>query len=176
MAKPATLYEAMYILDARTPDEEAQRISETLQAALTAVGGEFVSDELFGRRRLAYPIEGHVEGIYRVMYFRGDGAVASEVKHQFALIQPILRGMIVVADPQAIFSATPAKPAEAPVEATEEAAPSETAGEAAAAAEVAPEEAAPAEATVVEPAAEPAAEAEAVAAAPAEEQSAAATE
>lgn len=175
MAEPATLYEAMYILDARTPDEEAQRISEALQAALTSVGGEFVADELFGRRRLAYPIEGHVEGIYRVLYFRGNGAVASEVKHQFTLIQPIVRGMVVVANPQAIFSAAPAKPAEAPAEETGEAVPPEAAGEVAEAAEVPPTEVALAEAAGAEATAEPAAEPKTVAPAPGEEQSPAGT-
>jgi small subunit ribosomal protein S6 len=194
MAEEATtLYEAMYILEVKLTEEEQAQASEQLKEATIAAGGEFVSDELFGRRRLAFAIEGHVEGIYRIMYFRGDGVIAEEVKHQYVLIEPIVRGMVVVANPKAIFSAAPPKKAEeaapapvveapAPVEATpaeEELTPAavETVAEEAVveapAVEEAPVEEAPApveEAVVEAPAAEEApVEEGAEAAAPAEE-------
>lgn len=148
MAPEATLYEAMYILDARLSEEEQAQAAALLREATTAAGGEFVSDELFGRRRLAYPIAGHVEGVYRIMYFRGGGAVAEDVKRQFALIEPIVRGMVVVADPQAIFSVAPSKPAEespaeeetAPVPAAEASTAAEEAPVAAEAPEPSPQE------------------------------------
>jgi small subunit ribosomal protein S6 len=137
MAPEATLYEAMYILDVKLSAEEQAQASALLQEATTAAGGEFVSDELFGRRRLAFPVAGQVEGVYRIMYFRGDGAVAQEVKHQFTLIEPIVRGMVVVANPKAIFSVAPEKkPEEA---AAEEAKEEEAPAEEAASAEEAPE-------------------------------------
>ncbi len=158
MAPEATLYEAMYILDARLSEDEQAQAAALLRDAIVAGGGEFVSDELFGRRRLAYPIAGHVEGVYRVMYFRGGGAVAEDVKHQFTLIEPVVRGMVVVANPQAIFSVTPPRQAEEtsaaegegiPVPAAETSAP-ETPAEEAPTTEALPEQA-PEEAAVEEP-------------------------
>lgn len=148
MAVEATLYEAMYILDVRISEEEQEQASALLKEALIAAGGEFVSDELFGRRRLAFAIEGHLEGTYRIMYFRGNGEIAEEIKHQFTLIEPIVRGMIVVANPKAIFSVAPKKEEAPAAEAAPAAAPA-PAEEAAPAAEEAPaapvaEEAAPA--------------------------------
>jgi ribosomal protein S6 len=119
-AEATTLYEAMYILEVKLTEEEQAQASAQLKEATLAAGGEFVSDELFGRRRLAFAIEGHTEGFYRIMYFRGNGPIAEEVKHQFVLIEPIVRGMVVVANPKAIFSAAPEKkpepaaPAETP--------------------------------------------------------------
>lgn len=103
MANPATLYEAMYILDVALSEEQAAEVSKTLAEAVAAAGGEIVSDELFGRRRLAFPINGHTEGVYRLLYFRGVGSLVPEVKHQFTLIEGIVRGMVVVADPKALF-------------------------------------------------------------------------
>jgi small subunit ribosomal protein S6 len=103
MAAAAELYEAMYILENTLSEEETAEISSSLQEAVTSYGGEFVSDELFGRRRLAYPIAGHVEGVYRLLYFRGEGAVINEIKHQFLLHDRIIRGMVVVANPKALF-------------------------------------------------------------------------
>ena len=156
MADEATLYEVMYILDVKIPEEEQQQSSAQLKEALIAAGGEFVSDELFGRRRLAFAIEGNVEGVYRILYFRGNGEIAEEIKHQFILIEPIVRGMVVVANPKAIFSVAPEKKAE-------EAPPAEAEAEA---------PAAEAEAPVVEeaPAVQEAPGVEAEAPAPVEEE------
>lgn len=113
MAQEATLYEAMYIVDVNLPDEEIAQVSQTLQEAVVTGGGEFVSDELFGRRRLAYSIEGHTEGIYRLLYFRGEGALVEELRHQFLLTEPIVRGIIVVANPKAVFQSEEKKAEEA---------------------------------------------------------------
>ena len=171
MADEATLYEAMYILDSRIPEEEQVQASAQLQKATTAAGGEFVSDELFGKRRLAFPIEGNLEGVYRIMYFRGNGPITDEVKHQFLLIEPIVRGMVVTASPKAIFAAAPVK-----VEAAEAEAPAAEVVEEAPAVEEAPVAEAPeAAAEVVEaaPAVEEAPAEVAEEAAPVEEEKAA---
>ena len=122
MAPPATLYEAMYILDTALAEEQAAQVSQTLQDAVAAAGGEIVSDELFGRRRMAFPINGHTDGVYRLLYFRGDGSLVQETKHQFTLIEGIVRGMVVVANPKAIVTAKEKeRPAEAAAPAAEEA-------------------------------------------------------
>ena len=71
MASELTLYEVMYILDPELSDEQLQDTINNVHQYVTSIGGEVESDELFGRRRLAYQINRHTEGIYRVMYFRG---------------------------------------------------------------------------------------------------------
>ncbi|NLO73478.1 MAG: 30S ribosomal protein S6 [candidate division WS1 bacterium] len=121
MANPATLYEAMYILDVALSEEQAAEVSKTLAEAVAAAGGEIVSDELFGRRRLAFPINGHTEGVYRLLYFHGVGSLVPEVKHQFTLIEGIVRGMVVVADPKALFPSPAERERAAAAEAAAEA-------------------------------------------------------
>jgi small subunit ribosomal protein S6 len=140
----------MYILDASLAEEAATQVSSTLAAAVVAAGGEIVSDELFGKRRLAFPIEGHSEGVYRLLYFRADGAIVPEVKHQMTLIEGIVRGMVVVATPKGIFTAKVKEPAPAP-EVAPEAAP-EVVAEAPAEGEAPVEAAAEPEAAVEAPA------------------------
>ncbi|HEY3398222.1 MAG TPA: 30S ribosomal protein S6 [Armatimonadota bacterium] len=168
-----TLYEAMYILDTRLTEEEATAASLALREGVVAAGGEFVSDELFGRRRLAFAIDKHVDGVYRLLYFHGDGLIAEECRRQFVLVEPIIRGMVVVANPKAIFAPAEKKPVEAPPapEAEAEAAPAETApvAEAAPAEEAAPVAEVVAEAPAAEVVAEAAAEAAPVEEAPAAE-------
>ena len=106
MAAELTLYEAMYILDPELSDEQLEEAVSNVHQYVASSGGEVESDELFGHRRLAYEINGDTEGIYRVMYFRGTGATVDEIRHEFGLMESVIRGMVVVANSDAIFKPT----------------------------------------------------------------------
>ena len=107
MAEGVTLYETMYILPVDLEDEESEQITGTLKGLVEDTGAEVVADELFGRRRLAYEIDHQTEGIYRVMYFNGTGSAVEALKNEFRLNERIIRGLIVVANPQAVFRPRP---------------------------------------------------------------------
>lgn len=161
MPKQPVLYEAMYILDTRIEEAEREEAVATLEAHVVAQGGELVGTTRdFGRRRLAYEIDGHVDGIYKILYFKGFGDCVDEVKHEMRLLPQVIRGSVFVANPKAIFDpqgeAKAAEAAEAAAEETEEevaggseaeAAPAEAEAEAPVAPEpeAAPETEAPAE-------------------------------
>lgn len=102
MPKQPVLYEAMYILDARIEEEQRQEAVDTLEAHVRTQGGEVVATRDFGRRRLAYEIEGHLEGFYKILYFTGFGDCVDEVKHEMHLLPQVVRGMVVVANPKFI--------------------------------------------------------------------------
>jgi ribosomal protein S6 len=187
MAKEATKYEAMYILDPGLSEEEIAVVEDRLREGIEGQGAEFQSIQEFGRRRMTYEINGHREGLYKVMYFRGGGEAVAEIKHEFLLSEEVIRGLVVVANPRSlvgpkIIPATPPPPEgavaeEAPVEdaAAEEAVVEEVPVEEVATeepvVEEAPAEEVVAEAPVVEeaPAEEADAEAPVVEEAPAEE-------
>lgn len=166
MPKQPVLYEAMYILDSALDAEAAQGIISTLEGFIRSNGGELVATREFGRRRLAFEIDNHTNGTYMITYFRSFGDLVAEINHEMRLIDGIIRGIVVVANPKAIFEPkkeapaeevpvqaeatgqVAAAPAEEPAEeAVEEAAEEPVAEEAPAEepAEVAPAEEAPAE-------------------------------
>lgn len=175
MPKQPVLYEAMYILDSALDEAGVQTAVETLEKFVTDNGGEVVATREFGKRRLAYEIEGHTTGTYMILYFKSFGELVAEVQHEFRLIDGVVRGIICVANPKALFDPKP-EVVEAPAaeEVAEEAAEEPAAAEEVAA-EAAAEEAAPEEAPAEEPVAEEA-PAEAAAAEPAAEEEAPATE
>jgi ribosomal protein S6 len=122
-----------------------------------AQGGEVVATRDFGRRRLAYEIDGHLEGYYKVLYFTGFGDCVDEVKHEMRLLPEVVRGMVVVANPRFIHD--PERQQQASEVAAEEEAEAEEFAEAlpeaaeeeadvAVAEEVTPAEASPAETEV----------------------------
>ena len=167
LPKQPVLYEAMYIIDSALDETAVQGIISTLEQHVQAQGGELVATREFGRRRLAFEIDGHTSGTYMITYFKSHGDVVDEVKHEMHLIEGIVRGLVVVANPKAIFDpqAKAAEPEAAPAEALAAEAPAAEAPAAEAAA--APEAEAPE--TAPEAEAEAAPEADAGEAPPADE-------
>jgi ribosomal protein S6 len=160
LPKEPALYEAMYIIDAALEESGVEEIVTTLEELVRTQGGEVVATHEFGRRRLAYEIDGHTSGTYKITYFRSHGPVVDEFTHEMHLIDGIVRGMIVLANPKALFEPQKA----------EEAVEAEPAGEGAEAEEASAEEAAAEEAPAEEAATEEAPAEEAPAEeAPAEE-------
>jgi len=118
-----TLYEATYILAADLEEEEIEQITGRLRETVEQAGAEFVADHLLGRRQLAYQINHHSAGIYRVMYFKGDGKSVNELKNELRMNESIIRGIVVVANTDAIYE--PTAPPEQLAELEEEQAASE---------------------------------------------------
>ena len=104
MPDETTLYEAMYILDVTLDEELRQQAVTAVENAIAEHGGQLEQTLTFGQRRLAYEINHHVEGLYMITYFRGPGAVVRLLNHEFLLIETIIRGFIVAANPKTIFT------------------------------------------------------------------------
>lgn len=131
MSEQATLYEAMYIVDATLEEEQQQEAVAAVEAAIAEVDGQLENTLVFGHRKLAYEIAGHTEGLYMISYFRGSGATVQNLAREMNLLESIVRGTVVVANPEAIYreqepvpaAAEPAEPVEAeePAEAVESA-------------------------------------------------------
>jgi len=105
MSEP-TLYEAMYILDPSLPEDETQELIATLEQAVAQAGGDVVGTRDFRTRRLAYKINGHTHGTYKLLYFEGTGDVVEAIRSEMAIRQPIIRSRVFVANPRAIVGGT----------------------------------------------------------------------
>ena len=99
MPEANTLYEAMYIINPGLTPEEVDQVVGRIENHITENGGELVGTRDFGRRHLAYKIGHQSEGIYKIAYFRGTGAVVDEVKHEFLLTETIVRGTVFLSNP-----------------------------------------------------------------------------
>ncbi len=118
-----TLYESTYILAADLEEEEIEQITGRLRETVEQAGAEFVGNHLLGPRQLAYQIDHHSAGIYRVMYFKGNGKAIRELKDELRMNESIIRSIVVTANPDAIYE--PTAPPEQLAELEEEQAASE---------------------------------------------------
>lgn len=84
-------YEMMIIL---SPNVDERNLSTNVQKLLQVVpneGGELEKVDIWGRRKLAYPINKHSEGIYVVVDMKATPATAGELDRQLGLNEDVLR-------------------------------------------------------------------------------------
>ena len=63
--------------------------------AMIAANGELGKVDVWGRRRLAYPIEDQNEGYYVLAEFKSNPAFPSELERVFGITEGILRSIVV---------------------------------------------------------------------------------
>ena len=93
-------YEAMYVVDAETSDEDLEPILEKYKKIVTDGGGVVGETGKWeqGRRKLAYEIDGRREGLYVLMNFESNSEVPKELDRIFRISDDVFRHMIVRQD------------------------------------------------------------------------------
>jgi small subunit ribosomal protein S6 len=88
----------MVILD---PTLEERTIAPSLDAFLNVVkqdGGSVEKVDVWGRRRMAYEINKHAEGIYAVVDLQASPAAVQELDRQLNLNESVLRTKVIRPD------------------------------------------------------------------------------
>lgn len=91
-------YEMMVILD---PEVDERTVGPSLDQYLAAVkeaGGSVDKVDIWGRRRLAFPIKKRNDGVYAVINFTAPSATAKEIDRQLGLNETVLRTMLLRPD------------------------------------------------------------------------------
>ena len=84
-------YDVLLIVDPRLTDEEVAQLGGRLQEALVALGGEVVSSDDWGRRRLVFELRKQREGHYLLLQVRAIPAAIREYERQLKLNELVLR-------------------------------------------------------------------------------------
>jgi len=93
-----TGYELVFITTPTLNEENLTVVLKKFKKSLTESGGELIHEYVWGRRRLAYEIEGNDFGVYHAWYFTGSGKTVDELQRQFGYSDDILRNQIVKTD------------------------------------------------------------------------------
>jgi small subunit ribosomal protein S6 len=127
-------YEVLYIVDPALTDEQVEGIIAKYSNVVTEQGGQVKAAGKWDKRRLAYEILGRREGIYILMFFDGEPAVAKEINRVMRIGDDVIRHIITRVEPQHVDTTRIERP-QPPVETVEELAEEEAPEEAAVAAE-----------------------------------------
>jgi small subunit ribosomal protein S6 len=91
-------YELVVVINPEIPEEDVPAAIERVTSAITTRGGEVADVQPWGRRKLAYPINRHVEGNYILTNIKLDPLRAHELESGFAISDDILRHMLIRKD------------------------------------------------------------------------------
>jgi small subunit ribosomal protein S6 len=89
-------YECVVIFRPTAGDDELKVGTSRFANVIAGQGGEITGLEGWGKRRLAYEIEDHLEGHYFLYRFRGRNEVLDELNRQMRIDESVLRHLIVV--------------------------------------------------------------------------------
>jgi small subunit ribosomal protein S6 len=88
-------YELTYILHPRLTADEANAAAERVSALITGQGGEVLSTDNWGRRRLAYPINHNFEGTYVYTSLRMPAEGTRVLEQQLRISEEVIRHLLI---------------------------------------------------------------------------------
>ena len=90
-------YELMFVIDPTLEDEKKDAAVEAVKAII-AEAGEVTDTDVWGLRKLAYPIDKKNEGYYVVMHFNAQPELPKELDRRLRISDNFMRHIIVNLD------------------------------------------------------------------------------
>src|ERR671921_519660 len=91
-------YELVYIVTPESADEQVAELHTQIEEIVQRFGGTFDKTENWGRRKLAYEIGHHREGIYVVETITGSGELMKEIDRRLRVTDLVIRHLVVRVD------------------------------------------------------------------------------
>ncbi len=88
----------MFIISPQLDEENTEAVIAKFDKLITDQGGEVTKTDRMGRRRLAYEIDGNMEGYYTILYFNAEPTLVAELDRVFLITEGVIRHLIVRKD------------------------------------------------------------------------------
>ena len=94
MAEIINKYETIFVLDAMLEEEKITALSEKFQK-LIADNGTVESVDVWGKRKLAYPIDFKTEGYYVLVSFASKPEFPKELERIYGITDGVMRTITI---------------------------------------------------------------------------------
>jgi small subunit ribosomal protein S6 len=84
-------YESTYILNPNLSEADSKTHIAKFEETVTKNGGKVINSELWGMRKLAYPIKKLTNGQYVSIHFTAPGSVIAKLERAYQLDENVLR-------------------------------------------------------------------------------------
>ena len=91
--------EVMFVIDPALEDAKKDATVESVQSIIAA-DGEVGKVDVWGMRKLAYPIDKKEEGYYAVVEFQGNPTLPKELDRRLKISDNVIRHIIINKDEQ----------------------------------------------------------------------------
>ncbi len=120
-------YETGFVLSPTLSEEETAQFVRQMVEVVAQRKGRMVKQDIWGKRRLAFPIKRFQEGVYVFFTYEGAGDISTELERRFKQTDAVIRFMTVLRDPRDLIGRKRKKRAEEAVQAAVEPAVEQTA-------------------------------------------------
>ncbi len=93
-------YETGFILSPSLSEEETEQFISRMAEIVTQKKGQLINQDIWGKRKLAYPIRKFEEGFYVFFQYEGEGDISQELERRFKQTDAVIRFMTVKKDPK----------------------------------------------------------------------------
>ena len=87
-------YELMFIVHPELDESAFNDLVEKVKSWITDSGGQVDNVDLWGKRRLAYPIQKQLDGQYVLLKTQMEPTFCSDLEHNLGLQEPIMRFLL----------------------------------------------------------------------------------
>ena len=84
-------YESVWVVNGDLPDEEVKSAIDKFSKIISSQGGTLVGLDEWGRRKLAYKIQGTIRGYYVLADFAGTSETVKELERNYRIDDRIIR-------------------------------------------------------------------------------------
>jgi len=88
-------YEVIFIVHPDLDDDALNEVIDRVSSWISDEDGEITNTELWGKRKLAYPIRKQPEGIYVVMQTKMTMTADSQLERNLSYLEPVMRYSII---------------------------------------------------------------------------------
>ena len=88
-------YETMFILKPELEEEAIIAAVARFEDVVKNGGGEVIKTDRWGKRRLAYEVNGNIEGYYLLMNFKAPTGVAQELDRVLKINDDVIRHLVI---------------------------------------------------------------------------------
>jgi len=90
-AHRAREYETIYVLRPDAGDEAGQKVSNRVVETIDKLRGKLVAVQVWGRRRMAYKVQGHAKGVFVHIRYLGYPGLVEEIERNFRMLDSVLK-------------------------------------------------------------------------------------
>ena len=91
-------YELTYIVHPDLDDAAFKEIVEKVSSWITESGGEIIKTDIWGKRKLAYPIRKQNEGQYVYTEIKIEPQFCRQLERNLRLLEPVMRYLLILKD------------------------------------------------------------------------------
>ena len=91
-------YETGFVLSPGLSEDDAGAFIRQMADVITQKKGKMVKQDIWGKRRLAFPIKRFTEGIYVFFLYEGPGDVSQELERRFKQTDTVIRFLTIKKD------------------------------------------------------------------------------